>query len=215
MRRLLDEPADVTLRVDFATAEGQATGVSVLAIGAALGKTPNAVTTTDDVITLDLGDDYIEFSATGGAAGGAEAAAGQIAIGAVVDGDPLLRVIDSDQDGRLTSREREDLAEFIRGLDKNGDGQASSDEIPIPIRLAITHGPNVHQMLATARPAARRAPPRQRIAAPSWFVSADKNGDGDWSPDEFLGTPEQFRQFDVDNDRRISIAEAIAAAGGE
>lgn len=216
-QRLLDGPADVTLRVDFAAADGAPTGVSILELGPGLSQIKDAITANEDVITLDLGADYIEISASGGGSISAESGGSQVAVGAVIDGDPLLRVIDRDQDGRLTSREREDLRDFVRGFDRNSDGQASSDEIPIPIRFAVTHGPVVHQLLATARPAARiaKAAPTAAVAAPAWFASADKNGDADLSPDEFLGTPEQFRQFDVDGDRRLSIAEAVAAGGGE
>jgi hypothetical protein len=214
VRSLSDQTADVAIRVDFGTSEGQASGISVIAVGPKLSQRQNAIDSTEDVITLDIESDYVEFSAQSLLPDSAEAGGSQIAIGAIVDGDPLLRVIDRDQDGKLTSREREQLASFIRGLDRNGDGNASNDEIPIPIRLAVTHGPAVDQLLATSKPAARiaKSAPIATVAAPDWFVSADKNKDGDWSPDEFLGTPEQFRQFDTDGDRRISVMEAVAAA---
>jgi len=206
--------ADVTVRVDFGTEEGRETGISVIGVGPQLGHSSNAVTAHDDVITIDIESDYIELSAQSLLPDGWEAGGSQIAVGAVVDGDPLLRVIDRDQDRKLTSREREELVKFIRGLDRNGDGQASNGEIPTPLRLAVTHGPTVHELLGKARPAARiaKASAMAAVAAPDWFVSADKNKDGDWSPDEFIGTPEQFRQFDTDGDRRISVVEAIAAA---
>jgi hypothetical protein len=210
LRRLCEGPADVTLRVDFATGEEQKAGLAILTISDELKQIKDAVTATDDVVTLDLGNDYIEFSASGGAAGGADAGGSQIAVGAAIDGDPLLRTINRDQDKQITSRETDAAIAYIKSLDRNGDGQATSDEIPLPIRFGVTHGPQVHQMLAAGRLAAREvvSVPRSTLAAPDWFVSMDRNGDGDLSADEFLGNPDQFRGFDSDNDGRLSVAEA-------
>jgi hypothetical protein len=39
----------------------------------------------------------------------------------------------------------------------------------------------------------------------------DKNGDGDVSPREFLGTPEDFRRIDTNGDGLIDPEEAEAA----
>jgi hypothetical protein len=39
----------------------------------------------------------------------------------------------------------------------------------------------------------------------------DRNGDGDVSPGEFLGTPEQFRRIDADGDGLIDADEAERA----
>jgi hypothetical protein len=216
LRHLLDEPADVCLRVDFTTVEGRASGISVLSISPELGRIKDAVTATDDVVTLDLGADYVEISAAGGATGGAgEVSASQVAVGAVVDGDPLLRMIDRDQDGRLTSRERQALSDLVSGLDRDGDGQAIASEIPVPIRLALTLGPQVHQLLAKPALAARVVTPHAAPAAPDWFAAADLNRDGDLTRSEFVGTPEMFQGLDKDGDGRLSITEAVAAGGGE
>ncbi|MEX2317869.1 MAG: hypothetical protein WD669_12000 [Pirellulales bacterium] len=215
LRRLLDEPADVTLRVDFSTAEGQATGVSVLSVGPELGRVKDAVTATEDVVTLDLGADYIEISAAGAAGGKEDIGASQVAIGAVVDGDPLLRMIDRDQDGRLTSRERQALADLVRGLDRDGDGQATAIEIPVPIRLAVTLGPQAHAQLDRQTLAARVVSPKAAPTAPDWFAAADLNRDGDLTRSEFIGTPDDFQRLDTDSDGRLSITEALAAGGGE
>ena len=75
----------------------------------------NAVTTAADVVTLDLGGDYVEFSAAQvAAADESDSAATQVAIGAVVDGNPILRLLDHDNDGRLTHRKRQALADCSR-----------------------------------------------------------------------------------------------------
>jgi hypothetical protein len=43
---------------------------------------------------------------------------------------------------------------------------------------------------------------------PVWFRKMDRNGDGDVSRREFLGTPEEFDKIDTDHDGLISVEEA-------
>jgi hypothetical protein len=43
---------------------------------------------------------------------------------------------------------------------------------------------------------------------PMWFLKMDRNGDGDISPKEWLGTEEEFRAIDTDGDGLISGEEA-------
>jgi hypothetical protein len=220
IRSLCSEPADVTLRVDFASAtnEGKQTSqLSVLSVGPELSENADAIVATNDVISFDVGGDFIEYSAaqTDGA-NNIDAGASQLAIGAVVDGNPLERLLDRDQDGRFTLRERQELGGLLAALDGNQDGQVVSDEIPTPIRLAITTGPHVHQLLATPTGSARTIAPRDAAPPPpDWFVSMDKNSDRDLSRNEFLGTTEQFRQFDTDTDGLLSVSEALKLSGGQ
>jgi hypothetical protein len=100
-------------------------------------------------------------------------------------------------------------------LDRNADESVSSDEIPTPIRLAVTLGPHVHELLATPTGSVRTVAPRDATAPPpDWFVSMDKNHDRDLSRGEFLGTTEQFRQFDADGDGLLSVMEATKLNNG-
>ena len=50
--------------------------------------------------------------------------------------------------------------------------------------------------------------PAGRSRGPLWFRKMDRNGDGDVSRKEWLGTEEDFRKIDTDGDGLISAAEA-------
>jgi hypothetical protein len=215
LRSLLEEPADVSLRVDFGGADA-ASGVSVVAAGPELMSQKNGVTATENVITVDLGSDYLEISAAGIAGNpGSAASESQIAVGAVIDGNPLLRVLDHDQDQRLTQRERQELKSLLASLDRDSDGTIATSEMPVPIRLAFTLGPHVHQLLAAPAGAARPIAPSSEPAPPDWFASMDKNSDRDLSREEFLGTSGQFKQADADGDGLLNVAEALKLEGGK
>jgi hypothetical protein len=70
-------------------------------------------------------------------------------------------------------------------------------------------------LLAKPTGAARAIQARDAAQAPDWFVSMDKNNDGDLSLAEFLGTTEQFRQFDENGDQLLGVAEALKLDPGE
>jgi len=207
--QLVSGPADATLRVDFGGDAKTQAGVSLLAVGPEFAGLTDAVAASADVITLDLGAEYLEFSATERAADAkADAGDTQIAVGAAFDGHPLWRLADRDQDHRLTRRERREIAGLLAALDRNDDGQIAAAEMPIPIRFAIALGPQVHTLLAQPTGAARAIAPREAPSAPSWFTSMDRNNDGDLSPGEFLGTTAQFGQIDADGDGLVNVREA-------
>jgi hypothetical protein len=218
---LLNSAADITLCVNLVAKNSSAeqgnstSGVLLLSVSSELAAVNKSVTATADVISLELAGSVLEISA-GQASGDetAERAAAQVAIGAVLDGYPLMRLIDRDQDDRLTLRERQDLGGLLTALDRNGDRKLSRSEVPTPIRLAISLGPQVHQMLKEPTGAARMIGPSETPKAPDWFVSMDKNNDGDLARSEFLGTAQQFRQFDVDQDGLLSTSEALKVNSG-
>jgi hypothetical protein len=216
-KQVMELSADVSVRIDFQTTGNEAQGVSLLALDPRVGEAGKIVSTSPSVITLDLGGDYLEFSAAQPAGVDRQNAEGtQVSVGAVLDGNPLTRLTDRDNDQRLTIRERQELAELLAALDRDGDGDVQPNELPLPIRFAVTLGPHVHELLATPVAAARTIAPLERMpTAPAWFVSMDKNGDHDLSRGEFLGTTEQFRQFDADGNGLLGVAEAIKHSSGQ
>jgi hypothetical protein len=219
LEELCSVPADIALRVDFTTAkteDKQSNAVSLLSTATALASGgEGAAVATADAISVAVGGDFVEFSAAQPAASDTtDAAASQLAIGAVIDGSSLERLLDRDQDGRFTLRERQELGGLLAALDQNQDGQVAAEEIPVPIRLAVTLGPQVHELLRAPTGSVRAISPRTPVEAPpDWFVSMDKNGDRDLARGEFLGTTEQFRQFDTDGDGLLSVAEVLKLDG--
>jgi hypothetical protein len=216
---LCSVPADVTLRVNFSTTkveEDEPSRVALVAVAAELAANDAAAAVASkDVISIAAGGDFVEVSAAQSPADAKnDATASQLAIGAVVDGNPLERLLDRDQDGRFTHRERQELGGLLAALDRDQDGQLAADEVPVSIRLAVTLGPHVHQLLAAPTGSARVIAPREAATTPpDWFASMDKNGDRDLARGEFLGTTEQFRQFDTNGDGLLSVAEALKLNG--
>lgn len=131
-------------------------------------------------------------------------------------GRDLFKILDLDQDQRLSRRELELAPGRVEAWDDDGDRQIAVAEVPRQYRLSVDRG-SPGGIFGIARPVvAYPGGPRMRVsrsaAGPKWFSRMDLNQDGEVSRREFLGTLRQFQQLDVDGDGRLDLNEAAAAA---
>jgi Ca2+-binding EF-hand superfamily protein len=129
-------------------------------------------------------------------------AEGMAVLTATDQGRSLFELLDADGDGRLSLRELRTAWSRLRPHARDEAALAKSD---IPRRVQWTLGLGRQAF----RPPA--APSKPAAEGPLWFRKMDRNGDGDVSPREFLGTPEDFARFDLDKDGLLSADEARRA----
>ena len=68
----------------------------------------------------------------------------------------------------------------------------------------------VHEAAAFNQAGTGYTRPPTDARGPAWFRKMDRNGDGDVSRAEFLGSKEDFDRIDTDHDGLISLEEAEA-----
>lgn len=217
LMNLLSLEPDLVYRVAF---ENEDATLQLLAIGNANSTDESDSqswqlhSSTDEVVTIERRETYMELTAAQGEIDEENASGDmqqtQVSVGAVVDGYPLFRLLDHDNNRQLTLRERRSIDSLLTKLDRNQDGQIDRSERPTGIRLTVTLGPFSHQHLAQAVAAQRPHDDTSAATAPDWFVGMDRNNDGDLSRREFQGSPTQFAQFDRNDDGLISAAEVQA-----
>ena len=193
---------DLSFTITFNTKDASESRIELSAAGSMLSGTSASETATTGSISLPIGGTTVSFSAV------QSGTSDQISIGAVNDGYPILPVIDPNEDGRFTIRERRSLIDSLLKFDKNLDGSLSQSETEATIRVCFGFGPHVHRELV----ALRQVNPKSRtpvVTGPDWFVRMDRNGDNDVSSSEFPGRKEHFAELDTDRDALVSAQEAL------
>jgi hypothetical protein len=150
-------------------------------------------------------DEYVDLQAI--------AARGRLTLSASDEGRALFGLLDLDRDRRLGAREVLNTAARVAACDRDKDGRVAPDEIPHHIQILLTRGDLSALVMPTAPGAISTSAGGAGLASqgPGWFRKMDRNGDGDVSRREFLGSRDQFDNLDRDHDGLIAADEAAAA----
>lgn len=193
---------DLSFVISFNTSEPGESRIELTAAGPTIAAASAARDSAVGSISLPIGGTTVSFSAV------QSGTSDQISIGAVNDGYPMLPVLDPNEDGQFTIRERRGLVKSVQSFDRNLDGRLTEDETQATVRICFGLGPLVHRELI----ALRQVNPNSDVGVvegPDWFKRMDRNGDNDISRNEFPGRAEQFQALDVDGDDLISAREAL------
>ena len=127
-------------------------------------------------------------------------------------GNSLFQALDQSGDQRLSLREMRTANKQIIAFDENQDGRVSNREVPIAV--AVTFGVSDvgygSTVIRGRTPEKQKSTPREN--APDWFTRMDRNGDGDLTLREFLGSESDFQALDTNHDGFIEANEAAAVA---
>lgn len=137
---------------------------------------------------------------------------GKVSSLALTDnGRPLFAVVDTNRNGSLSVRELRTAWDRMKPLLKDKEGLRVAD---MPRSLSITLNQGMYNYggfrVAVTTYGAPSQPATWGSSTPLWFRKMDRNGDGDVSPKEWLGTEDEFREIDTDGDQLLSGEEARA-----
>lgn len=144
--------------------------------------------------------DYLDLVAT--------ASLAQVSLTLTSSGQGLFQALDGNGDGYLSVRELRDAWARLAPFDADRDEAVSRAEFPTQVRLTVGRGGQQAGFDPEGGAVSQGRPVPTR--GPLWFRKMDRNGDGDVSRSEWLGTADDFDRADTDRDGLISLAEALA-----
>jgi hypothetical protein len=132
-------------------------------------------------------------------------------------GDGLWDLLDRNRDGILGLREMREAPKVLASLETDGDGFVSRENVlpsyVLQLGLGQTHFNRLSggEVVTLSSDGVLEYPGPDVGGGPLWFRKMDRNGDGDVSRREFLGSAEDFKKLDLDGDGLINREEAEKA----
>jgi Ca2+-binding EF-hand superfamily protein len=127
------------------------------------------------------------------------------------DGRDLFGLFDANRDGRLGLREVRSMWSRLAPLDAEKTEAVARAALPRQFVLTVGPGTQANVNRGVSVNPAGGMPTGTAAASgrgPVWFRKMDRNGDGDVSRKEWLGTPAQFSKLDTDGDGLVGVEEA-------
>jgi hypothetical protein len=203
-------PPHLELSVDFGGTDIAQRGKATVAVRSHVPEVAVVALPSPSRIVLSTGSARLILSAhdlSGGAAPNRDMEPAQIRLMVHDQSDAVFEELDQNADGRLGEREISAASTQILRRDANGDGQLAASELRYSMIVAFLRG-EAPQEQSFYIPSL--VTPAVKTDAPTWFVKADFNSDGDISRREFLGAIERFNEVDENDDGYISAEEAAS-----